>query len=552
MPGFQLLIVDDERYVVESVADTLPWQTIGIETVHKAYSGEEALARMSADCVDIVITDIRMPEMSGIELVEKIRSGWKQTKCILLSGHSEFEFAKKAITLEAFDYVLKPVKDHQLLETVRRAVEAISMEREELSQYIQTSCTLKENLPSLRAGLLGELLHGKKLRSDALDRQLSVFGLPFVSGDSCCMLLIRMEDEFLAMDPQSLFLHEYAVTKMAEEIFEPDCRIWHGKDRYGHIAVLAKLADARQQQFERMGGGEEQRKELLEQLALRLQDNIRSMLKGKATIMVGSWWTFPGEIRSAYLKLLVALRKWAGGERECIIREDDSLQPESLQTGTKQLSSLYEPPTLLQLLETGRWDAARDKLQDVCKELAEHWPESLDHIAEAFFTIAGSYSCIIHRNNRQVTEILKETAESLHSPYSIRSVQQLSDWALGTLRMIESDMERESRYSRAYVVKKAQQFIERNLSRNVSLKMVADHVHMHYTHLCKIYKLETQENLSDYLYRLRMGKAAYFLKNSSDKIYEIGEKLGYQNTPYFIKVFKQHFGMTPQEYRESE
>ncbi|MBB3127036.1 two-component system response regulator YesN [Paenibacillus rhizosphaerae] len=555
MLNLQMLVVDDENYVVESIADTISWFELGIDTVHKAYSGAEALEIMSLYSIDIVIADIRMPGMSGLELIDNIRSTWKQVKCILLSGHSEFEYARRAITLSTFDYLLKPVKDEVLIKTVRNAIEALNLEWEQITKHARSSYLIKENMPSLQARLLGDLLLGRKIRSEVLKDRLTMFELSFDMGDACCLLLIRMEDEFLSVDSHSLALLEYAVTNIADEIFNDVCRIWHCKDSFEHIAVLIRLNREKEEEYERLGKDEEWRRQLIERLTIRLQGSIRNFLKGKVTILISGWGKFPDDLRSTYLKSLTTLRKRAGGDKDYIIREDASLYPEPLEnmdSKSRQLQSLYEPPTLQQLLDTGRWNEARRKLEDVCKELAEQWPGSLDHISEAYLSIAGSFSYIIHRNNRQPSEVLEKGNDIFCSPYSIRSASQLREWALEILKVIENDMEKEVRYSRAHIVKKAQQFIEDNLSSNISLKAVADHVHVHYTHLCKIYKLETGENLSDYLYRLRMEWAVYFLKNSEDKIYEIGAKLGYQNIPYFIKVFKQHYGMTPQEYRELE
>lgn len=91
----QMIIVDDEAHWVDNLAMTKPWHTLGIEQVHKAYSAREALQIIDTNPIDIVISDIQMPEMTGIELIERIRKRDKKIKCIILSGHSEFDYAKK-------------------------------------------------------------------------------------------------------------------------------------------------------------------------------------------------------------------------------------------------------------------------------------------------------------------------------------------------------------------------------------------------------------------------------------------------------------------------
>ena len=111
----QMIIVDDEAHWVDNLSMNKPWHTLGIEQVHKAYSAQEALRILETHPIDIVLSDVLMPEMTGIELIGKIRERDKQIKCIVLSGHSDFEYTKEALRHQAVDYLLKPPTDAELL-----------------------------------------------------------------------------------------------------------------------------------------------------------------------------------------------------------------------------------------------------------------------------------------------------------------------------------------------------------------------------------------------------------------------------------------------------
>jgi signal transduction histidine kinase len=118
---FTMLIVDDHKHLVESLATTIPWEQYGITRVYQAYSGQEALELVTQQPVDILITDIRMPVMSGLELIEAVRGlHHPATDCVLLTGYSDFQYAKRAVELQAVNYLLKPVRDEELLETIQR------------------------------------------------------------------------------------------------------------------------------------------------------------------------------------------------------------------------------------------------------------------------------------------------------------------------------------------------------------------------------------------------------------------------------------------------
>jgi YesN/AraC family two-component response regulator len=114
-----VLIVDDHRHLVESLVETVPWASLGVANVAAAYSGSEALETIRRTKVDILITDIRMPGMSGLELIERARALRSGIECILLTGYAEFDYAVKAIELRTFRYLLKPVRTNELVECVR-------------------------------------------------------------------------------------------------------------------------------------------------------------------------------------------------------------------------------------------------------------------------------------------------------------------------------------------------------------------------------------------------------------------------------------------------
>jgi YesN/AraC family two-component response regulator len=119
---YKLLIVDDHKHLVQSLATTIPWEDYEITEVYQAYSGYEAIELMSIHSIHVLVTDIRMPGISGLELIERVRAEWPLIDSILLTGHSEFQYAKRAIELQAISYLLKPVRDEELIQAVQSAI----------------------------------------------------------------------------------------------------------------------------------------------------------------------------------------------------------------------------------------------------------------------------------------------------------------------------------------------------------------------------------------------------------------------------------------------
>ena len=187
----QMIIVDDEAHWVDNLSTTKPWHTLGIEHVHKAYSAQAALDILDTYPIDIVISDVLMPEMTGIELIEKIRERDKKIKCIILSGYSDYEYTKEALRNQAVDYLLKPPTDTELLGAVKSAIDQLKTEWEHVTSFERMGSILRENLPLLRGQLLQSTLRGERLPKDEWDRKLENYNLPFRFGN-CALMLVRM------------------------------------------------------------------------------------------------------------------------------------------------------------------------------------------------------------------------------------------------------------------------------------------------------------------------------------------------------------------------
>ncbi|UQZ86290.1 putative response regulatory protein [Paenibacillus konkukensis] len=538
---FQLLIVDDESAVVDSLSDTLPWQTVGVTSVFKAYSGYEALEILKTNTIDILITDIHMPGMSGLELLAKAHRSWKKIKCILLSGHAEFDYARQAIRHNTYEYLLKPVSDEMILGKVKALAELLQKEREELLTYQLVAQAFEESLPKLRGELLNELLQGLELAPRRLQEKMELLKVNMRLGAEFALMLVRMEGKLSELDLYNLSLMEYAVVNMAGEIFEDGFRLWPCKDIHGFLVFLVTLKEGKIEEAADSENADQQ----LQQLASQLQLSVNHYLKGTVSVLIGKWGRFPQDVPKLYQDSLYSLRRRIGSQSGLLIYVSEALEQQPVHS----LLRLYEPPLLVHLLESASWTLAEEKLQSVFQELRAKWADSSEHLVEVFFSIYASFSSLAHKNGRELAGMIGPGLSDVAGLAACRSLKALEEWTFQAFRLMKQSMENETKNDREHTVEKIKQYIRRHLTEDVSLQAVADYMYMHPVHISRIYKLETGENLSDYILRLKMEMAAVMLADRSVKNYEIALKLGYQNPNYFNKVFKKYYSLTPQEYR---
>lgn len=533
-----LMIVDDESSVVNTLSVTIDWRSLGIVTVHKAFSAQEALDILHTVPVDIVLTDIQMPVVSGLELVNIISERWPRTRCILLSGHAEFEYAQAGIRSQIKGYLLKPVSDEALIQCVSQVAAQL---REELSRnddYERAIKMMRDHLPRLRREFLLELLQGKRFSDDKLQERLTLLELPVRVSDPMLLALVRFHEDLSAYTAFEMSLMEFAVGNMAEETFDPHFHVWISKDQHEHLVLLL---------LPRQEASRERHTMLCEQLAGTFQMHVQHYLKKQINVLLGQWGTFPHAVDAMYTNLLLVFGKRFGTEDLPVYRMDSSDVVE-IQT----LKQLYAPPTLPQLLEAGHWEAVQAKLTDAMQELEEQWAGSAEHVTEAFCYLFSAFAHIAHRNGRQLSAMIDEDYLKGKTMAPTQTVEQLREWVNSVYGKLRAQAMQETRTARTDIVKEAQKYMLAHLSQQISLQEISDHMHLHPAYLSRVYKLEAGENISEYMTRLKLEKAVQLLTHSSRKIYEIAMDVGYQNPNYFNKVFKKHFGLTAQEYRSAK
>ena len=541
---FQMLIVDDEPSVVDAISQTMPWDELMISEVFCAYSSREALKIAELHYIDIVLTDIRMPGMDGMALMETIRKTSNRTRFILLTGHAEFEYAKQALKLQADDCLLKPVSDDKLKEAIAGVTRRLKEEWDQVASMQRTMQVFREHLPAMKAELLRDILEKRYSDKDLPDK-LPVLNIDARPGDMVAPLLIRLEGKFASYNRHDRYMIEYAILNMAEEIMGEHFSLWMSEDAH-HYLVIAASAKV-------MPGASFPREQLM-RLAAQLQHLVSHYLKGSISIAVGPSGRFPEDLPALYEMAIRTMRTGIGADSGLVMEAGEPPQGAELQSieNMRPLAPIYEPPSLSQLFEAGMWDVARKKLTDAFRLLESSGCDSLEFMQELYHAVSAAAFHYAHASGKTLKSMLGNDGpgKPLDASEGRLDLNVLKTWAFGLLDRFSRDNLHEIRDARSQIVAQIQEYIHSHLSDDVTLQTLANYVHLHPAYLSKIYKLETNEGLKDYLLRVRMEKAVHLLLHSDLKIYEITERLGYMNTAYFIKVFKKHFGKTPQEYRD--
>jgi len=538
---YEVLIVDDHTHLVDSLTIGLPWELMGIMTVHKAYSGEEAMELLGYHSIDIVITDIQMNGMSGLELISQINSKWRNIKTVILTGHDEFTYAKEALQQQVSDYLLKPVSYEELEQSLRKLILQMNQEGEHLVNHQKFSYLFRESLPKLRESLFQDLLSGKNIPLAVIKNKIRLYELTFELEEPAVLLCLRVEEDYSETDLYSASLLEYAITNIVEEVFSASFHVWHCKDPYDYLVFLVQpLKTAVDIGKETISN--------IEILARLAQHQIKLYLKRKVSVVMSQLGIIPLELSALYHSVLTTYSDFIGYQTESFL---NVVQGQEV-TEIRPMVELYAAPNLMQLIEVEQWGAFEEKLVRVFKELDRHENNANEYGIEIYVSLLQAFSYFVHKKGKRMFEVFGRDIDKMLKADASWSAGPLREWSFNSFNQLKAYSDNRSNHLRMDLMERVYRFVGEHL-KEVTLQSVADHVHLHPVYVSNLFKQESGENFTSYVLRQRMNKALLLLRDKDNdmKINRIALEVGYQKPQYFIKLFKIQYGVTPQEYKNS-
>ncbi|MEX2415998.1 MAG: response regulator [Paenibacillaceae bacterium] len=516
---YKVLLVDDERIILEGISKIIDWGAYGTVLAGTARNGLEAYEFIAAHQPDIVITDIRMPGMDGLQLVEKVRENDRHVQFIMLSGFSEFDYARKAMRYGVKHYLLKPCNEQLITQALAEVVDEWNhtQSKEQFMEKIESE--LKKVLPHAKEQFLKEFVTNKTYGKRDWDDYCSLFGIQ-LDDQKVRMLLFQLEGVFE-------FEHMFALKNIAEDIL-------------GDQTLLLSTTISKQVLLLIENSNEEE-------LLFGLIDSIKTTFFDFYKIDVTIALSEAGDIsqaRSLFKETLACLNyRFYLGEGSLITKRDMGTIEED-----HQLDFTYDEDKLCLLIKTGRMD-------DVLKEIEEFF-EALVHL-RMDTTVTKSYvipmyMAIIRQGNPRSMHIYLKEFVRLDK---LDTIQGLRDFVEHAAREITSDHYELTKNKQSSVINKVERIIHSNLhNAQLSLYGVANEMlYMNADYLGKLFKKETGERFSNYVMKARMEKAIELIGEMEDvRVFELAELLGFGDNPqYFSQVFKKHTGFTPTEFKRA-
>lgn len=509
--SFHLIIVDDEEAALRGLAEYINWDAIGYALSGTAHTIGEAMDLIEHEPVDVVLTDIQLEDESGLDLVGRLSKEYPRIRCVILSGHGEFEYARQAIRYGTFDFLTKPVQFDALRRTFTQLAQRLQQDSQDIGMK-------KEYTELKRARFFNNLakeVHTSFDPAVALDLGIQTTG---------SLSLVRFR--FETAGPRTVRLEgaKHKLRAAMEEQFDPAAHYEMFNNALNEYAVLFYNCS----------------ETAIESMLTQLEKAFPLPV----SIGVSRVFHSLADLSPAYFEAGKALDY-------CLLRKNSSivfyaaiqdvLYKRNIISDelALELNKAFAQKDIHELLtitqrEMDRLNRGRDSinyLYSFCVELQL----LADHFLRSY--LPGYTGQDIAEATRQI--VLRDSAEALceyNRAYILsleKSIQQATPYVSDTVQSI-------------------QRYIQEHYAEDISLQALANQFFLHPNYLSQLFTEKTGRNFIDYLTQVRMEKAQGLLRDTGLRVYDISQMVGYESPKYFSKVFKEVTGCTPKEYRDRQ
>ncbi|MHA0856392.1 response regulator [Paenibacillus sp. CMAA1364] len=534
---YKVMIVDDEALVRIGLRNTIDWNEHGFELIGDYANGQEAWDAVQLDKPELVISDISMPFMDGLELAGLISAQFPYIKMIILTGFDEFEYAQQAIRLKVSDFILKPITAQEirtLLDRIKAEMDEEKQRREDLSRL---NHQLKQSLPLLKERFL-ERLVAVGLGKFEIKERFTYFNLPEAS-PSYLVMVVDIDNfgdrELRSYELDAEFLRFSAFDIFQETLEREDILTFRTREER-MVAIVH---------------GQDNESLLYEQvffLAEQVRYHIEKYLKFTVTIGIGRICADAERLPLSYKSALSALdyRFLLGSNRVLgimdiegkasnavpLVLDWDRKLVTAVKTGALQEAYEVIDKGMIELKNSlAPVDACLLKLQKVVLSL-------MDSIQEL----------VIHKQEHPLNQPI-----NVMDMYKFKTLDEVEVWMREVVCSIISTIANNRNHLTNLQIHRGVEYIDANYANEkMSLQDLCRHVLMSTSYFSLVFKQHTGETFIEYLTKVRVTKAKELLHNSTLKLYEIAEQVGYKDPNYFSMLFKKHTGITPKDYRDRE
>ena len=523
---YKLLVADDEYWTREKIRNMLNWEEYQISFMDPAQDGEEVLQIVKEDKPDILITDINMPFVNGVDLVRRIKKEYSDIVVFVISGYDDFEYVKQTLMDGAINYLLKPVARIDLVGALSRALEIISEKEENEKQIVKTASLIQDREMSLLVEKENSVIPAINFLNERND----------MVGNSMMLVKIHELQELMGKYAYDLNYLSYSVKKLIKQITGMEnLLIFNYIYRSNEFLIVTETEVSEQRH-----------------MAIKILNALKELTESPVTIAVSEPSYSIESLHNAYVQSISVLMARPFKKENAILfcQQEGGITSRDVKNHMTQELEWQ----LRGILKNGNKKAIMDFLRDVvglasCE--GKDWKyievkQIVKKISNIFSDVVSQGgSAVLLRELDELDQMMDKVLEKLDGEQVLNLLEEM-------LMLVLAEKASDIAGNIKDVVREAAQFIDRNYYEELTLASLASKYCVESSYFSRMFKQETGKNLMLYITDKRIEKAKEIMQQSEISMAEIAFMVGYDDYTYFSKVFKKVTGVSPREYRNGQ
>ena len=527
MRTLNLLIVDDESFIVDWLISLLSTQSDLPLNLYSCYGVAEAKQIIANHRIDILLTDIRMPDGNGLDLAADIRSHWSDCRILVLTAYSEFDYAKRAIDTGINNYILKTEDDNYILGEIRRIIDEFNRTLDERQENISIQRDLERYTMLYRNTLLYHWLKGDFSTSAQYDQCFRDLGLN--ARHPLYLVVGRIHPDQSSSTPEINALHAKLSGKcMLEESTEIIISEFNGND----VHFLLQPKEEYGQNYQ----------SLLEQQFEIVSNSCHNLYGFRISFVIGSSVINPSDLSEHYWAMNDVLKNVTANSEVFLYQMPDHAVPRRTFRNTASILNQF-----CDTMERGDEHVLQGELLQIERSLSDETSTSSISYQSAYLAVGIAISDYISRGT--VTSSIN--LSKLYSPTAHANISSAFSYLRNVCSVIFTDERNTLHNSKQRLVDEINQYIERNATHDLSLAELSDHFNYNTDYLSRLYSSMTGSTLKKTITQRRLEYIENLMNDANLSLTDIATQAGFKSRTYFNFFIKHTLGVTPSQYRQS-
>ena len=520
---YKVLIADDEYWTREKLCRMIQWEEYSLVCMKPARDGEEVLRRMEEEVPDILITDINMPYIDGVKLLQIVQERYPEVITFVISGYNDFDYVKESFLAGSVNYLLKPVSKIDLVNALSKALEKIS-ETQSRKLELQKASSL--------------------LQDREFSRLLEKAAVPFtpnitmnsnIDFAAASLMLIKIHNmrELTVMYQYDQNLLSWSVKKQLREmISEKEAMFVFNHIYRSNEFLIVTEADMSE----------------VASLAGKIVTYFGRLTKAPVTVAVSEQSYSLDSLHRAYTQTIACLvtRRFIRENQILFCRDQMQIQGQKIETRfddvmEQELKQMLRKNQHQEVKQYIRRMLDRDAADDAWSylEMRQVVKKILNLVQNLFASDMNAHDAVAMEN---LTDLADKVVEQLDVQYLCEILDEMIDFVISLRQEAVSDTTRG-------LVKQAAAYIDEHYFEELTLSLLSEQFHVESSYFSRLFRQETGENVMLYIAKTRVARAQEYMREGVHSLTEIAFLTGYDDYTYFNRVFRKMTGMSPREYR---